>query len=552
MKMKKWLALALCLCMLCQSVFVAQAEETVCPHTHVETSEQWSASPDNVTYTPVDQTYHTESGLTQSEITRCVDCGEVVSERVLAENADRQERHVYQNGVCALCGYENTCEHANTTTETFNRETEQTEYEAVDNREHKQTHVQEVEQVYCSDCGETLSEQVVVENFTQIQGHYYEDNVCVLCGHENTCEHADAETLTRYEETDDTAYVVVDAQYHDWVHLRLIETVFCSDCAQEISSRVADEDASDRSMHTYDNGVCRFCGYENACEHADTFTGTLYRETEQTAYVTIDNQYHSWMHVQEIEWTACNDCGETLSEQVVNEDATLQQQHNYVDGVCTGCGHENTCEHADPFTDRFYRETEQSAYEAVDNKYHDWTHMQEIERTGCEACGETISEQVVVEDTTQRRSHYYEDNVCVFCGHENTCEHPNAYEATRYVETEATTYVPVDNDTHDWTHLTLIKKIMCDDCGQIVSEQVMGEDITLTIAHDYRDDVCTSCGYENVCPHENTMAWTDYAATGASEYLPVDAQYHDQTHTQKVDCVYCTTAEICCRPIWSI
>ena len=85
----------------------------------------------------------------------------------------------------------------------------------------------------------------------------------------------------------------------------------------------------------------------------------------------------------------------------------------FADTVAEPCNHEHT---EDAFFDQDVTYTDTG-----DN----WGHVESGIRvfyTYCEDCGAILSEQE--EPFTETWSHVYdENNVCIFCGHENTCTH---------------------------------------------------------------------------------------------------------------------------------
>lgn len=284
--------------------------------------------------------------------------------------------------------------------------------------------------VFCDDCGKILSD---LESCT-----YGKDGKCVICGGQDptNCKHVN-ETYGFYP----------DGKNH---------IVGCLNCGKILKEREA---------HSFVNGVCSKCGYDEStelCEHKNTIwswdreTETHYElcldcgapltlpkactygddgkcticgglkkicEHEKTHVVDNKDQTHSLV---------CDDCGKVLEGPV---------SCIYVNGKCAVCGSEEPakCEH----TKKIYTPV-------ADGKTHE---------ISCADCGKTLKEW---------EAHDFVDGVCSKCGYEEPVE-PCKHEHTIWVWDEA-------NGAH---------YLLCEDCTDILTDPE---------ACTYEDGVCTVCG----------------------------------------------------------
>ena len=300
--------------------------ENECEH---EDQETWLEFGEDATYTPENNRYHLVSGEA-TEITYCNDCGQRIGERSIGYTEDYEEWHDYdENGVCAICGYENQCEHEDT--DTWLDFDENATYESIDNEYHLASG-EAYMVTYCCDCDQTLSREYV-GNTSEKDWHWYEDGVCRLCNHE--CEHEDTDTWLDFR--GNYTYAVKDNKYHT-ISGEAYEITYCTDCGKTLSEKAVGYRSEDVE-HTYDwNHVCEDCGHENTCDHPNDKRHTYYDYDRYDVDVEDkDNKYHTVTGLI-YEVTDCELCGEELEGHSLGV-MTIEEEHSYdEDGECI-CGH---------------------------------------------------------------------------------------------------------------------------------------------------------------------------------------------------------------------
>lgn len=179
----------------------------------------------------------------------CNDCGDVLSEgNYSSEIVD----HVVGSSRQCVCGYtapSDTCEHTTSKSVQIDQRTEQ-----YDEKWHK---VIVTYQDICAndDCGIIL---VASRDETEMVAHTYDSNEQCVCGYvqpTDKCDHAPIETLI------DTDYVEIDGTGHESIRKYHYEC----ECGQVNY----DEDTQSFDPHVYEGRICKLCGFENPCDHAD-------------------------------------------------------------------------------------------------------------------------------------------------------------------------------------------------------------------------------------------------------------------------------------------
>ena len=181
-------------------------------------------------------------------------------------------------------------------------------------------------------------------------------------------------------------------------------------------------------------------------------------------------------------------------------EVSYPEQHSYENGICTLCGHINTCEHTNYYYTHEWVDTSNVTYkDNGSNATHDYTAIA-VSYNRCTECYEkwNVSEPA---EYTEQDGHQYSDGVCTICGHANTCEHLNAYHitelndwGTREYDNEAAT-----NEYHIRTGLGK-EHDYCPDCWANYNWQYDVE-VRIQENHSYNEEgICTECNY--ACMHE--------------------------------------------------
>ncbi len=288
----------------------------------------------------------------------------------------------------------------------------------------------------------------------------------------------------------------------------------CTLCEQELPSTTG--------KHTYEKGVCTFCGAK--CPHEKT-----------TAVSNEDGKTHDLV---------CDTCGEVTKAGVecepandakpeikdngdgthsvtfycaecgqVHDLSTLPaEKHDWSekDGVCTVCGAK--CAHEDT--------TEGKAVHVEDTETHTIT-------TTCDTCG------AVVKTTTSDCS-YGSDEKCTVCG----AEMPEEKKACKHEGYETTYADAKDGKTHN---------VVCSNCKKVIDS----EEHTLKVTKTAKDGVhtittvCTKCDYEKVetakCTYKDGVCTVcgikcEHAKT---ESKTVKDEKNDDQHITTETCTVC-------------
>lgn len=179
----------------------------------------------------------------------CNDCGDVLSEgNYSSEIVD----HVVGSSGQCVCGYASptdTCEHTTSRPVQINQRTEQ-----YDEKWHR---VITTYQDVCAndDCGIIL---VAGRDEMEMVAHTFDSNGQCACGYvlpTDQCDHAPIETLV------ETDYVEIDGTTHECIRK------FHYEC--ECGQVNYDEETQSFDPHVYEDRICKLCGFENPCDHAD-------------------------------------------------------------------------------------------------------------------------------------------------------------------------------------------------------------------------------------------------------------------------------------------
>ena len=509
---------------------------------HENTVEVYGWAQDISDYTPVDGYTHLVTG-TRFWYEECADCGKRLSDDpVREEQANVVENHniAEMDGLyCWDCGYcPNTeeelpvysCDH----TQTYERTITGNGYMPV---EGTNTHIAASYITEQTVCANNLCQKIVSENTAYTPDssaapdyHTFAGGVCTVCGY--ACPHAD--TYEWYEpDYDASTYTPVDAWTHTYAEHGTLQTV-CENCGATVSEK--EEVRTGTESHAYFDGVCDWCGVENACPHDLTTVDYIW---DEPTYVKIDENTHKMAYDAE-GYITCLRCGETVGTTPVRH-VEMIEEHSFYEGECycgatcevVQCDHANRAEVWDPEDDEVVELTGTDVY----------NHTGVFERyfyPMCVDCGERFYDEGHWETVTGTSAHYFDFALsspgvgCMVCGYvpgaeadKFVCEH----EETMTQTVSGEEYRPVEgSNAHILTRYTVEQTVCTSNpwrCGQILAEKVISstpvEGATEEIHTFDADGVCTVCGY--ACPHADTYEWyePDY---DASTYTPVDAWTH--------------------------
>ena len=291
---------------------------------------------------------------------------------------------------------------------------------------------------YCEYCGEKVWE-----------AHSFYRGVCKGCDYRlNACAHENRYAMYDiYHWEDRSNYQPVNERYHMLTGTPVLD-IWCYDCDALIS---ASEWPTERRLepHGFKNGVCYWCGYEQAqCAHSETETIPHY-------------DYESY----EVEW------------RLIGSDA---QGHHYVadyieDEVCVRCG-------------EVLSSTKNGTIERLEPH-----RVSDADATQC-LCGDIYDED----------GNWIEDCVWpITCTHEHTEIVEKREESIRYASgMDGAMYMgaffPLDENSHE-LHMDLEYAEVCQDCGlEIRRSDLTKLDEVVTLPHNFYRGICLNCGYHKL------------------------------------------------------
>ena len=484
---------------------------------HENTVEVYGWAQDISDYTPVDGYTHLVTG-TRFWYEECADCGKRLSDDpVREEQANVVENHniAEMDGLyCWDCGYcPNTeeelpvysCDH----TQTYERTITGNGYMPV---EGTNTHIAASYITEQTVCANNLCQKIVSENTAYTPDssaapdyHTFAGGVCTVCGY--ACPHAD--TYEWYEpDYDASTYTPVDAWTHTYVEPGTLQTV-CENCGATVSEK--EEVRTGTESHAYFDGVCDWCGVENACPHDLTTVDYIW---DEPTYVKIDENTHKMAYDAE-GYITCLRCGETVGTTPVRH-VEMIEEHSFYEGECycgatcevVQCDHANRAEVWDPEDDEVVELTGTDVY----------NHTGVFERyfyPMCVDCGERFYDEGHWETVTGTSAHYFDFALtspgvgCMVCGYvpgaeadKFVCEH----EETMTQTVSGEEYRPVEgSNAHILTRYTVEQTVCTSNpwrCGQILAEKVISstpvEGATEEIHTFDAGGVCTVCGYKQL------------------------------------------------------
>ena len=239
------------------------------------------------------------------EKTYCTDCGMLVQTKLVKKGIVYTEAHnIDERGICWDCGYqqkkdvrdvEETCKHEH---QEKNEWAIKVKLVGTDANGHTFESVV-VDEVYCDDCGETLSAgNPHKKNVTEQHDYVYDrgGSRCDTCGYVNTCRHAkvNADTYMWFQSDIRSEN---DSQ-HSYIAMR-VQIKTCADCGQNLGETLMEsEPAKIMENHEWDgNGVCYVCGAKKPSSSGSTNR----RKTETTKPAASAEMIKAFQTIDEVE-----------------------------------------------------------------------------------------------------------------------------------------------------------------------------------------------------------------------------------------------------------
>ena len=282
---------------------------------------------EDVEYEPIDDINHRMTGSI-TEVTECSICWLILDRKEIEEAVSTHEYD--EDGVCWLCGHENQCQHLNMEEPYLSYN--DVEYESVNDEYHHVTGTGDMG-AWCPDCEHWIITEPDV-TVDEDQEHYYQNGECIFCEHKNPCKHPDLQGPYTSWHSDDVEYISVDDLHHRITGTGYTYT-YCPDCGEwnyDYDSVVIDE----LEEHSYEDGVCEYCGHENECTHPNLEDPEVVWDYDEVTFTPIDNLYHHITGPGWIQWY-CPDCGSYVKGEDTEVDE--KEKHWFWHGECYHCGY---------------------------------------------------------------------------------------------------------------------------------------------------------------------------------------------------------------------
>lgn len=296
------------------------------------------------------------------------------------------------------------------------------------------------------------------------------------------------------------------------------DLILCEDCNQTVV--VNEYDSQDLWPHTYEDGVCIYCGHKNHCAHEFKYQTTDFYDYSTVTYTPIDNREHTVAGKGYSYWE-CETCRERLKAED-NIDISYPIIHEYENGVCVSCGHKNTCMHEHVVHD-YYGESWNHTYTPIDNEFHETTFLARTYDL-CLSCGEMFNINSA-KLLTEKEKHRVRNNVCIECGQQIECDHSKNTSIYNY-ETKREYINHGDDRTHTVVETGLYRRV-CNDCFANLGTEERVVRYEQNHGYWYPSNHCDDCGFDNECAH-NKGTYTEYAE--ANDVMVVD-HVDAETHT---------------------
>ena len=318
----------------------------------------------------------------------------------------------------------------------------------------------------------------------------------------NTCSHENTFEALVWINRNNVTYVSINNSEHSATGECLI-AVICTDCWTEVSRSENVSIETVTESHRYVNGICERCGHQNTCKHENT-DNIMEWADDNLVYEPINSIFHQ-VTGESNTYAFCFDCGEVLSPVENLGVITLEEPHDYLDGICRQCGYKNTCSHENTYETWRWASWNSFTYEPFDEKTHNAT-AECYTYIVCGDCGTELSRSEKTSLKTVQYNHYFIDGICRDCGYSsNPCSH------------EKTEDIPGKAATCTETGLTAGKK--CSVCGKVLVEQ----DVIAALGHDWDEGRIT----QEATPTETGKK--TYTCRRCNETRTEDVQYEPKS-----------------------
>ena len=390
----------------------------------------------------------------------------------------------------------------------------------------------------CKDCGKTLNE--TVREGRETLKHEFSGGVCKQChavqpqcGHEsrialdNAVERSSQWTDDKNGKTHSASFAVTPRTK-------------CEDCGKEFSGET--ETKSRSEAHAYVSGTCSVCGA--LCTHADMLLAET-KKGEPGAYSDLGDGTHGAAQTVTLVYV-CPDCG--ALENRAGEDETVTAPHAYgEDGLCTVC--KAACPHENATSETVDRETSEwiATYEWSGEHF---CEVLKVKVHTCPDCGKSWDGESWTEDVYEEHT-LDADGVCTLCGAKKPCMHANG-SSIGSEPVEWGDWTPTGEGSEHYREVVIWEIMSCPDCGALYpGEETIEDEYGV---HEYGEDgLCTVCGAEEPkpCAHEydddglctlcreadpsllGGLGWGTFAMclhrgakeTGNKRYVAVDGSY---------------------------
>ncbi|MGN0997431.1 MAG: leucine-rich repeat protein [Candidatus Ventricola sp.] len=434
---------------------------------------------------------------------RCEKCGEwfILS---VEKNVEATRNHIFaNNGICEVCGAENTCKHENTySREYYEKINDDTPLKAdVTGHWGRMRHVWEKT---CADCGmelEDINEEVIIEQ-QDAKKHEWENGICQICGYENPCKHENVREAGPFYQFFNGGVDNGDGT-HTGERTRYYAR-YCADCEADLENRIINQETV-TAKHEWFEGTCDVCGAENLCEHSwTTIESNVPSYFRETAHDNGDGTHT--VDIEILDHIKCTICDEERWVILTPEKTITDDKHVFYGDDCWVCGAKNPCKHP-----KASRTTETLHYidEVLEvTEYYHVVTYNVFKQDYCLKCDNFIGDRTDAGQATLTEAHYFGNGGECDCGKigktnsacvEDWETHFNAKADGTRLENER--FEPIEGTVGQTRHrivATQVKAKQCSVCGDLVGTVTL-EEITKTAVHKLLETEdgkyqCTDCG----------------------------------------------------------
>ena len=388
-------------------------------------------------YTFVDENHHSSAEQIIYTSVYCSDCGAYFQTEQSRTRDALEDHNFNQYGKC-WCGYVLSCSHEHTAKKTA-REIQT--YRYINDEQHICIY-NLVEKTICTDCGMLISTNTIQWNLEEKQEHWRtEGHLECVCAYDKSCSHEHATVATvRLPGEAQVDSTNLNRHRIPYVTYR---TTSCPDCGLFTEENVAATEYA-YIEHTFKDGVCTGCGYQNQteCQHEETYKG-LERAINQRNYIHSDASSHTFTYDKAWE-IICAKCGECIGEEAIETGLQGTEKHDFKGlqsgaSKCRDCGYISVCQHEKTKEDNhFLKYTLVSEY---DEQQHTVVSFYGY-HAECLICGDSTGGGMPDTDETVTSPHTFNENgVCTVCSYRKASTAPTA------APTTAPTDKPTDEPT---------------------------------------------------------------------------------------------------------